>query len=181
MSHPVWTPSPEVVAAANTTRFAHAHGLADHAELLQRSLDDPAWFWDAVVTCLDLGFRTPHHRVLDASAGPAWTTWFDGATLNLAWSCVGRHAATDAADRPAVIAEREDGVVGEDAEIAVVGETAQCGDVGPVRVDSPVAAPGSPCGGHIGGEERRGGEARRASARERKCAKTDANAESGFS
>ena len=111
MSHPVWTPSPEVVAAANTTRFAHAHGLADHAELLQRSLDDPAWFWDAVVTCLDLGFRTPHHRVLDASAGPAWTTWFDGATLNLAWSCVGRHAATDAADRPAVIAEREDGAV----------------------------------------------------------------------
>ncbi len=111
MSHPVWTPSPEVVAAANTTRFAHAHGLADHAELLERSLEDPEWFWNAVVAWLDLGFRTPHHRVLDAGAGPAWSTWFDGATLNMAWSCVGRHAATDAADRPAVISEREDGAV----------------------------------------------------------------------
>ncbi len=111
MSHPVWTPSPEVVAAANTTRFAHAHGRADHAALLQRSLDDPEWFWDAVVTWLDLGFREPFEQVCDTSAGPAWTTWFVGATLNLAWSCVGRHAAGDAADQPAVIAEREDGTV----------------------------------------------------------------------
>ncbi len=111
MTDPIWVPSADVVAHANTTRFAHAHGLADHAELLRRSVDDPEWFWDAVVAWLDLGFRTPHHRVVDASAGPAWATWFDGATLNMAWSCVGRHAGTGASDRPAVIAEREDGTV----------------------------------------------------------------------
>ncbi len=111
MSEPVWTPSRDVVAAANTTRFAHAHGLADHAELLRRSLDDPAWFWDAVATWLDLGFRTPYERVVDTSAGPQWSTWFVGGTLNLAWSCIGRHATSHAADRPAVIAEREDGAL----------------------------------------------------------------------
>ena len=46
---PIWTPSHEVVEAANTTRFARAHGLAGHAELLRRSVEDPEWFWDAVV------------------------------------------------------------------------------------------------------------------------------------
>ena len=52
----------------------------------------------------------------------------------------------------------EDGVVGGDAEIAVVGKTAERGDVGPVRVDAPVAAPCIPHRGDVGGEKRRGGD-----------------------
>ena len=111
MSEIAWTPSQDDIARANTTRFAHAHGLPDHAALLRRSVEDPEWFWDAVVGWLDLGFHTPYHQVLDSSAGPQWSTWFIGGTLNLAWSCVGRHARSDAAARPAVIAEREDGTV----------------------------------------------------------------------
>lgn len=107
----MWIPSDRVVEHANTTRFAHAHDLADHAALLDRSLEDPEWFWDAVVTWLNLDFRTPYARVRDMSAGPEWTTWFVGGTLNLAWSCVGRHNTAEAAARTAVIAEREDGMV----------------------------------------------------------------------
>ena len=107
----VWTPSPEVVATANTTRFARAHGLEGHADLLRRSIDEPEWFWDAAVRWLDLGFHTTYRRVLDDTAGIRACRWFTGATLNLAWSCVGRHAASEASARPAVIAEREDGAV----------------------------------------------------------------------
>ena len=40
----VWTPSPEVVEAANTTRFARAHNLDGYADLLRRSIDEPEWF-----------------------------------------------------------------------------------------------------------------------------------------
>jgi acetyl-CoA synthetase len=107
---PVWTPTPEVVEGANTTRFAQAHGLAGHEELLRRSIDDPEWFWDAVVRWLDLGFHRPYTRVLDASRGPEWPAWFVGGRLNLAWSCVGRHAVT-APEEEALVAEREDGTV----------------------------------------------------------------------
>ena len=107
---PIWTPSQQVVEAANTTRFARAHGLAGHEELLRRSIDDPEWFWDAVVRWLDLDFTTPYTRVLDASRGPEWPQWFVGGELNLAWSCIGRHAAATP-DREAVVAEREDGQV----------------------------------------------------------------------
>jgi acetyl-CoA synthetase len=101
-------PSPATIEAANTTRFARAHGLDGHADLLVRSLAEPEWFWDAVVRHLSLGFHEPYQRVLDASRGPEWATWFGGGTLNLAWSCVARHGAATAA-RPAVVAEREDG------------------------------------------------------------------------
>jgi len=107
----VWAPPAAVVEAANTTRFARAHGLCGHADLLRRSIDDPEWFWDAVVRWLDLGFRTPYERVLDDTDGIRACRWFAGATLNLAWSCIGRHAQSGAAARPAVIAEREDGAV----------------------------------------------------------------------
>ncbi len=106
----VWSPPPEVVATANTTRFAAAHDCADHAELLARSIAEPEWFWDAVVRWLELDFRTPYRAVLDDREGIARTRWFVGGTLNLAWSCVGRSVATRA-DQPAVIAEREDGQI----------------------------------------------------------------------
>ena len=107
----VWTPSPEVVEAANTTRFARAHDLDGHADLLRRSIDEPEWFWDAVVRWIDVEFHTPYRRVLDHSGGIQACRWFTGATLNLAWSCVGRHAQSEASARSAVIAEREDGAV----------------------------------------------------------------------
>jgi len=105
-----WVPTPEVVERANTTRFARAHGLDGHGGILARSLEDPEWFWDAVVQWLDLGFRTPYERVLDERDGPEWARWFVGGTLNMAWSCVGRHAEAHP-ERPALVAEHEDGAV----------------------------------------------------------------------
>ena len=124
MSHRRWEPTPEVVAAANTTRFAHAHGLADHAELLARSIDDPRWFWDAVVRHLELDFRTPYRDVLDDRDGIARTRWFVDGTLNLAWCCVGRHAQRHA-DRVAVVAEREDGAVAQRTYAELAGDVAR--------------------------------------------------------
>jgi acetyl-CoA synthetase len=106
----VWRPSEEAAAATRVMRFAASHGAADYATLHRRALEDPEWFWAAVVEDLGIEFSRPYARVLDESRGPEWATWFVGGRLNLAWNCAGRwrdrtpHAV-------AVRSETEDGDV----------------------------------------------------------------------
>jgi acetyl-CoA synthetase len=88
----VWSPSEDYVERANVTRFMRAHGIESYDDLVRRSTEDIAWFWDAVVRDLDLEFFTPYEQVVDLSRGPAWATWFAGSTVNLAHNCVDRWA-----------------------------------------------------------------------------------------
>ena len=77
----------------------------------RRSVDDVAWFWDAVVRDLDIEFSTPYERVLDLSRGPEWATWFVGRPderRRPVSSTGGPNAMPDAV---AVIWEGEDGDV----------------------------------------------------------------------
>jgi acetyl-CoA synthetase len=110
MDDVVWTPSAEYVERANVTRFMRAHGIGSYDELLERSVSDLEWFWDAVVRDLDLRFFEPYRSVLDRSRGPEWTTWFTGAKVNLAHQCVDVWAERTP-DAVAVIWEGEDGEV----------------------------------------------------------------------
>ncbi|MBI2170065.1 MAG: AMP-binding protein [Actinobacteria bacterium] len=105
---PVWTPDPALVAASNVGRFMAAYGLATHEELLARSVEEPEWFWDAVVSFLGLEWFTPYDKVLDVSEGIEWAKWFVGGRLNVAHNCVDRHAAARP-DAVALIWEGEDG------------------------------------------------------------------------
>ncbi|MBO0886664.1 MAG: AMP-binding protein [Acidimicrobiales bacterium] len=105
-----YVPDPAAAAATNVGRFMAAHGFSELADLRRRSLEDPAWFWDAVVRFLDLPFRRPYRQVLDASAGFPWSRWFVGGELNLAEVCLDRHAAAHPSES-AVVWEGEDGEV----------------------------------------------------------------------
>jgi acetyl-CoA synthetase len=104
----VWSPSEDYVERANVTRFMRAHGIGSYDELIRRSTGDIAWFWDAVVRDLGLEFFTPYEQVVDRSRGPAWATWFTGATLNVAHNCVDRWAERTP-DAPAVVWEGDEG------------------------------------------------------------------------
>jgi acetyl-CoA synthetase len=106
-----WRPSPAYVENANVTRLMRAEGIGSIDELRRRSVEDMAWFWDAVVRDLGFEFARPYERVLDDSAGIPWTKWFVGGGINLAYNCVDRHASGARADRPALIGETEDGDV----------------------------------------------------------------------
>jgi acetyl-CoA synthetase len=103
-----WRPDAASIEATNVSRFQRAHGIATFDELVRRSIDEPAWFWDAVVQFLGIPFAEPYTSVLDTSRGIEWATWFDGGKLNLADVCVDRWAAS-APDRIAVRWEGEDG------------------------------------------------------------------------
>src|SRR5881296_355936 len=87
-----------------------ANGFEDYDELVRRSVADIGWFWDAVIHDLDIEFFEPFSQVLDTGGGVPWTTWFTGATLNLAHQCVDRWAARTP-EASAVIGETEDGAV----------------------------------------------------------------------
>src|SRR5204862_190169 len=76
-----------------------------YRELVARSIDDPDWFWPAVVEDLGLELYEPWSQVVDLSRGPEWATWFGGAKLNIAWNCVHRWRS----DRVAAVFRGEDG------------------------------------------------------------------------
>ncbi|MGH8984220.1 MAG: AMP-binding protein [Acidimicrobiia bacterium] len=111
MSDLAWRPSPKLVAESNVGRFMVEHGVAGFDELVHRSIAEPEWFWDAVVRFLGVDFAVPYDRVLDSSDGVEWTKWFVGGRLNLAVTCVDRHADDPGRrDQPAVVWEGEEGV-----------------------------------------------------------------------
>ena len=106
----IWRPSNPYIERANITRFMRAHGIGTYEELVARSQDDIAWFWDAVVEDLRIEFFDPYDRVVDTSSGIPWATWFGGGTINLAHNCVDRWAERTP-EKPAVVWEGEDGEV----------------------------------------------------------------------
>ncbi len=87
-----WTPTDEARAATNVARLARSLGCDDYGELHRVSLDEPDRFWRAVVSDLDVPLARDWDAVLDDSRGPEWTTWFEGARLNVADACVHRWA-----------------------------------------------------------------------------------------
>jgi acetyl-CoA synthetase len=108
----VWTPSEERIQEANVTAFMDEHGLASLEQLLNRSREDPEWFWGAVEKHLGIEWFEDYDQVLDDSEGPAWAQWFTGGTTNIAHNCVDRWAR-DTPDEVALTGEAEDGTVRE--------------------------------------------------------------------
>ncbi len=106
----VWRADETRASATVTARFMRAEGIGTYQDLVERSLSDPDWFWDATVRFLEIPFQRPYGVVADRSRGPQWTTWFPDGSLNLSEVCVDRWAAR-VPDRPAVISENERGEI----------------------------------------------------------------------
>jgi acetyl-CoA synthetase len=66
------------------------------------SIGDPDRFWRAVRYDLGIPLVRDWDRVLDDSRGKEWTTWFEGARLNVADACVHRWAREHPGDIAAV-------------------------------------------------------------------------------
>ena len=109
MTAGAWHPRSDAWASTNVGRFGSLHGCADLDALRARSIEDPSWFWDAVVDFLGIPFLTPYGSVLDDSGGIPWTTWFNGGSLNFASVCCDRWA-TATPDAEALVWEGEEGV-----------------------------------------------------------------------
>lgn len=107
---PIWEPDPAAAGETNVGRFMARHGIESFDVLVERSIEDPAWFWGETAAFLGIPFGRPWEQVLDTSAGIPWATWFTGATTNLAAICVDRWVA-ETPDAEALRWEGEDGAV----------------------------------------------------------------------
>src|SRR5436853_5951548 len=77
-----WRPTERYLARSRLRRFAEQHGHCDFASLYRWSVDDLEGFWRAVECDLGLVWQAPYERVLDASRGVPWTTWWVGGRMN---------------------------------------------------------------------------------------------------
>src|SRR2546429_7178436 len=105
----IWRPTPDYVERSRIARFMRSQRIGSLEELQRRSVEDPEWYWDAVVRDLGVRWTRPYTRVLDASRGIQWPRWFPGGLLNFADNCVDKNLDAGRGDKPAIIGEGDDG------------------------------------------------------------------------
>jgi acetyl-CoA synthetase len=105
VSDVLWTPTTEVIARANVTRFMAKHSIRDYDDLIRRCAQDTSWFWDAALRDLGVVWDRPYRQVQDSSRGFPWTRWFIGGQLNITRNCID----PDRGSAPALIWESDDG------------------------------------------------------------------------
>lgn len=85
------------------------HRIEELSELRRRSIDDPQWFWDAVLVDLGIEFYKPYSQVIDTSPGLPWTRWCVGGEMNIVHNCLDKRIGTPAEHAPAIRWSTEDG------------------------------------------------------------------------
>ncbi len=106
---PDWVPGAEHLAHSRYLSAMRRWGYDSIESLHAASVDDPEWFWRAVVEDLDVTFREPFTVVCDDTAGKPLPRWFVDGRLNAADLCCHRHADGALADKAAVVYEGDGG------------------------------------------------------------------------
>ena len=122
----VWSPDEGIVQNSNLQRFLSQHGLSDFAALGKRALDEPHWFWNAVIEHHDIRFSRPYDRILDLSDGVAWPRWCINGQTNLATNCLDRNLELGRGDVTAIVYEGEDGTVRRWTYAELAAASARC-------------------------------------------------------
>ncbi|WP_339650778.1 acetoacetate--CoA ligase [Halopseudomonas pelagia] len=110
MQQPLWTPSPERIAATRMDAFRrfvnqrHALALVDYPALHAWSIAERAAFWQAIVDYFEVRFSQPASQVLIEQPSMPDASWFPGARLNFA-----EHLLRRRDEHPALVAIAEDG------------------------------------------------------------------------
>jgi acetyl-CoA synthetase len=106
-----WRPDDGIIEQANITAQMRRYGLPTYEAFLQKSIDDPDWFWRAFFD--DIGFRwhTPYTQTVDLSAGKPFAKWFVGGRLNWTYNALERHVRAGRGDALALVWEGEEGAV----------------------------------------------------------------------
>jgi len=104
-----WRPTPEYIENSRLQAFMKRHGIQHYDQLMRRSIDEPDWFWPAVLDDLGIEFYRPYTRVLDTSRGIAWARWCVDGRMNIVHNCLDKWMGTEVEVRIALRSENEAG------------------------------------------------------------------------
>ena len=104
-----WQPNPDWIAQSNLQQFMDRHGIESYDALLARSVEDIAWFWDAVMEDLDIRFTQPYSQIVDLSDGVQFPRWCVDGQMNIIHNCLDKWQTTATAAETAFIWEGEEG------------------------------------------------------------------------
>ncbi len=104
-----WEPYGEYLTRSRVRDFMERHDIPSWQALIERSLQDIAWFWEAALAHLGVEWTTPYDAVYDDSGGMPWTRWFPGGKLNITHNCVERHVRDGRGGAVALIWESDEG------------------------------------------------------------------------
>ena len=108
----VWEPTPEQKANCRLAQFCAKFGFLTLEALEERANSDPAWFWEEVLSDLEIEFSTPYSQVLDTSSGIQRPRWCVDGRMNIVQNCLDKWQRGDHFDplvKTAIVSEREDG------------------------------------------------------------------------
>lgn len=106
-----WQPSKEDIQNANITAQMRKYGIPTYEAFLQRSCDDPDWFWQAFFEDTGFEWATPYRQTLSTEKGKAWAEWFVGGELNWTHNALDRHVNVGRGEQAALVWEGEEGEV----------------------------------------------------------------------
>ncbi len=104
-----WRPDDAVIAQANLTAQMRRYNLPTYEAFLQKSIDDPDWFWRAFFEDIGFHWHTPYAQTVDVSAGKPFARWFVGGKLNWTYNALERHVQGGRGDALALVWEGEAG------------------------------------------------------------------------
>lgn len=104
-----WEPYGEYLNGSRVREFMDRHAIRSWQELIARSQQDIAWFWDAALKHLGVEWASPYEDIYDDSDGMAWTRWFPSGTLNVTHNCIDRHLRDGRGAESALIWESDAG------------------------------------------------------------------------
>ena len=100
----------ETISNTNISKFIKKHGLLSYRDLVRKSTENIAWYWDCVNKDLGLKWFSPYSSIFDSSNGIERTRWFIDGKCNIVSNAVDRHLKDDK-DRVAYIFENERGQI----------------------------------------------------------------------
>jgi len=105
----VWRPSESLVAQSRLKHFMDRHAIATAAELHEKSIANPEWFWNSVLEALQIEFYEPYSAVVDLSQGIEWPHWCVNGKMNIVHNCLDKWIGTATESRVAIRWEGEEG------------------------------------------------------------------------
>lgn len=126
----VWTPNREYCQRTRLQQWIEELGLASYDDLLDRSVEDAAWFWGALEKKLGVEWRSPYAAVIEDPREIMHPRWFSEGRLNIIDSLLERWARDPAtASRQALIAEAEEGRQIRFTYAELAREVARCAEM----------------------------------------------------